>query len=135
MDLQNGSGKDALWVPGSWRARAASLLAWLSLAMATAPIGFSAFQQGLSIAGPYIAIAVVGLVLMSTNRIPPRIVALLLTSFWFMVAAFGVLTLGLGSPIMVTALAIFATLCSLFYGRLGLVLAISGVALVNRAPR
>ncbi len=130
MDPTTDLNAAQLWAPGSWRARAASLLAWLSLSMAMFPIGLSAYQDGWSIAAPYAAIALVGLVILLSGKLPAKTLAFTLTTFWFIAATHGVFTLGLSSPIMVTSLAISATLCSLFYGRAGLIISLSGVSLV-----
>ena len=130
MNPTTDINSSSLWSNDSWRARAAVLLSWLSLSMAIFPIGLSAYQDGPSIAAPYAVIALVGLVILLSGKVPPRALAVCLTSFWFAAATYGVFTLGLSSPIMVTSLAISATLCSLFYGSTGLVLSLTGVSLV-----
>ncbi|MEM8684446.1 MAG: hypothetical protein AAGF72_13495, partial [Pseudomonadota bacterium] len=130
MDPSIDLNATSLWSPDSWRARAAVLLSWLSLAMSTFPIGMSAYQDGISIAAPYAVIAVVGLLILLFGRISPRTIAALLTIFWFVVAAFGVFTLGLSSPIMVTSLSIAAVLCALFYGKFGLILSLASMSAI-----
>ncbi|MEM6512546.1 MAG: ATP-binding protein [Pseudomonadota bacterium] len=130
MDLTADFNAPSLWSPESWRAKAAVLLSWLSLAMSVFPIGFSAYQDGIAIAAPYAAIAVVGLLILVFGRLKPRYIAMLLTLFWFIVAAYGVFTLGLISPIMVTSLSIAGVLGALFYSKLGLILSLLTVSAI-----
>lgn len=123
MSEKDGLLTNDIWSRDSWRARAAETLTWLSCSIVVIPILVAAYE-GVSNVLPFAALAFVGVFTVVFLKPHPKLLGLSLTGFWFLGSAVGLFTLGLGSPGMVTALAISAAFSSLFFGLRGLIAAL-----------